>query len=171
VTFLIDGYNLMHAVGLASAGRPARAFDRARTRFLDWLADTGEGRDAVLRVVFDARSAPAASPEYDHHGVRVVFAHRRTADELIEELVAAEPRPQGLTVVSNDGQVREAARRRGCVLHNCQEFVDWLIDAPGRSPGAHAPGSPNPDKPPPDATPAELAAWLAAFSVPKRKPR
>src|SRR5262249_21622071 len=79
----------------------------ARTRFLDWLAHHTAGRDDVVRVVFDAQAAPAASPEIDYRGVRVAFAFGRTADELIEELVAAEPRPDRVTVVSNDGQVRE----------------------------------------------------------------
>src|SRR2546427_5778634 len=104
----------MHALG-AVPHRPAVGrLEPARTRFLDWLADQTAGRDAVLRVVFDAKAAPAASPETDYRGVRVAFAFGRTADELIEELVAAEPRPDRVTVVSNDGQVREAARRRGC---------------------------------------------------------
>src|SRR5262249_35735489 len=153
VTFLIDGYNLMHAVGLASAKLPAGRLERARVRLLDWLADTAEGRGAVLRGVFDAKSAPAASPETDHRGVRVAFAFRRTADELIEELVGADRRPDRITVVSNDGQVRESARRRGCELSTCEEFVDWLVA--GRPEARPRPES-EPDKPEPSATPEEL---------------
>jgi predicted RNA-binding protein with PIN domain len=166
VTFLIDGYNLMHAVGLASARLPPGRLEAARLRLLDWLADAADGRGALLRVVFDAKAAPAASPEADHRGVRVAFAFRRTADERIEELVGAEPRPDRVTVVSNDGQVREAARRRGCGLFACEEFVDWLV---GGRPGARPLPVPEPDKPEPPATPDELAAWLAAFSAPRRK--
>ena len=164
MTFLIDGYNLMHAVGLASAKLPAGRLEGARLRLLDWLADAADGRGATLRVVFDAKAAPAASPETDHRGVRVAFAFRRTADELIEELVGAEPRPERVTVVSNDGQVREAARRRGCGVFSCEALVDWLVE--GR-PDARRLPAPEPDKPEPAATPDELAAWLAAFSAPK----
>src|SRR5262245_57746073 len=156
----------MHAVGLVSAKLPAGQFERARLRLLDWLADAAEGRGALLRVVFDAKSAPAASPEADHRGVRVAFAFRRTADELIEELVGADRRPDRVTVVSNDGQVREAARRRGCGLHTCEEFVDWLVA--GRPEARPLPEA-EPDKPEPSATPDELAAWLAAFSRPRRR--
>jgi predicted RNA-binding protein with PIN domain len=166
VTFLIDGYNLLHAVGLASAKLPAGRLERARQRLLDWLADVSEGRGATLRVVFDAKAAPAASPEADHRGVRVAFAFRRTADELIEETVGAERRPDLITVVSNDAQVREAARRRGCGLHTCEEFVDWLVA--GRA-GSRPLAAPESDKPEPSATPDELAAWLAAFSRPRKR--
>jgi len=164
VTFLIDAYNLMHAVGLARTGLPAKGLERARTRFLDWLADAVRGRDATLRAVFDAQDAPAASPEADYRGVRVRFAHRRTADDEIEELLAAGPAAR-VAVVSNDSRVREAGRRRGASVFACEEFVDWL-SAP---PAAGIPAPPPPDKPEPTATADEMAAWLAAFSTPPKR--
>jgi predicted RNA-binding protein with PIN domain len=168
VTFLIDAYNLMHAAGLLRQGLPLGGLERARTRFLDWLADGAKGRDAVLRAVFDAQDAPAASPESDHRGVRVRFAFRRTADDEIEELLAAEQHPSRVTVVSNDTRVQEAGRRRGSAVYTCEDFVDWLIAGAEQAPVAHASGSPTPEKPVPDATADEMAAWLAAFSAPKR---
>jgi predicted RNA-binding protein with PIN domain len=172
VTFLIDGYNLMHAVGLLGPTRTAGVLRPARTRFLDWLAGAAEGRAAVLRVVFDAekgrgRSAP---PEADVRGVKVRFAFRRTADDEIEDLLAVDPRPERLTVVSNDMRVQEAGRRRGAAVRTCQQFVDWLIAC--GEPGASATaGSAEPEKPAPAATADEMAAWLAAFSAPKPNPR
>jgi len=172
VTYLIDGYNLLHAVGLANRSLPAKGLERARTRLLDWLADAIRGRGELLRVVFDAQNSPAASDESDHRGVRVRFAFRRTADELIAELVRAEPHPARLAVVSNDTQVQDAGRRRGCGVLSCQEFVDRMIQAPvAHAPGspARAAGSPPTEKPEQDATANELAAWLEVFSRPKRK--
>ena len=165
VVFLIDGYNLMHAVGMLRVGLPKKHLAPARTKFLDWLADAARDRPDTLRVVFDAVHGPAPSAEHGHRGVRVRFAFRQTADEQIEELVRAVSVPKGATVVSNDGQVQEAARRRGCGVFTCQEFVDWLI-APPREPGAAPPPD---DKPVPDPTAAELAAWAAAFSQKKKK--
>jgi hypothetical protein len=183
VTFLIDGYNLMHAVGLLAHHAARADLNRARARFLDWLADARaarpqqqtsaaraseqtEGRDAVLRVVFDAQGAPAASPETDHRGVRVRFAFRQTADDEIEELLAAEPLPGRVTVVSNDSRVQDAGHRRGTAVFTCQQFVDWLIEANRASGGRQSPGD---QKHEPTATASELAAWLAAFSAPKPK--
>jgi predicted RNA-binding protein with PIN domain len=172
VTFLIDGYNLMHAVGLARPGLPAGQLQRARKRFLDWLADAALGRDATLRVVFDAVGASAASPESDHRGVWVRFARGHTADDEIEALLAAEPHPARVTVVSNDSRVREAGRRRGAEFRSCEEFVDWTIEVPRkRTDPPRSLEKNKPDKPEPAATADEMAAWLAAFTLPPPKRR
>ncbi|QJW96744.1 NYN domain-containing protein [Frigoriglobus tundricola] len=167
MTFLIDGYNLMYAAGLASRGMPAPQFDRARSRFLDWLADGAKGRAAVLRVVFDALLAPSPSLEALHRGVRVRFAFRQTADDLIEQLVAVEQKPAAVTVVSNDGRVREAGRRAECLLATCEEFIDWLIH-PENHPEPGAPRAPE-DKPVPAVSDEDMNEWLNAFNTPKPK--
>ena len=167
-TFLIDGYNLMYATGLAGRNMPAAQFDRARVRFLDWLADGAKAR-AQLRVVFDAQEAPAPSLETVHCGVRVRFAFRQTADDVIEQLVATEPEPHTVAVVSNDSRVREAARRAGCAVSSCEEFIDWLITSRewGAPPARVA--APEADKPVPSITDDDMNEWLNAFNAPKPK--
>ena len=168
MTFLIDAYNLMHATGLVRQGLPPKGLERARTRFLDWLAVAVKGRDDVFLAVFDAQEAVGPSPETEHRGIRVRFAFHRTADDEIEELLAAAASARQLAVVSNDSRLQEAGRRREAAVYSCEAFVDWLIS---RDQGAHAPRSPVPEKPEPKATPDEMAAWLAAFSAPKRRKR
>jgi len=169
MTFLIDGYNLMHAVGMLGVGPVAGGLERARTKFLDWLAAASGKRPEQLRVVFDAEKGRGPSPEIGHRGVRVRFAYRRTADDEIEELLQAEKRPTLVTVVSNDVRVQDAGRHRGTSVNTCEEFVDWLI-AEKRDPSVVANRSPEDPKPQPSATPDEMAAWLAAFSPPPPKP-
>ena len=168
MTFLIDGYNLMHAVGLAAGAMPGRRFEQARTRFLNWLADQLGDRPDPVRVVFDTTRAAGKATEQDHRGVRVRFAVGQTADDLIEELIAAEPHPDRLAVVSNDTRLQDAARRRGCGVFPCERFVDWLIEPP--KPGVHNSDSPE-EKPAPNPTAEETAAWLRAFSDPPKKRR
>jgi predicted RNA-binding protein with PIN domain len=161
VTFLIDGYNLMFAVGLAGRDTSAARFERARERFLDWLADGAAGR-AEVRVVFDALNAPSPSLAPLHKGVRVRFAFGQTADDLIEELLDEEVRPELLTVVSNDSRVRESARRAGCVPFGCEEFIDWTL-----TPADVESEAPPPDEKKPDPTPDEVDELLRAFARPK----
>lgn len=161
--FLIDGYNLMHAAGyLAVAPRRGR-LEPVRRRFLDWLADAGRGRAAEFRVVFDAAAAPAYSPEAVHRGVRVRFAYRQTADDVIEELLVAEADPRAVVVVSNDGRLHEAARRRRAAAWACERFADWVVS------GEPTPVPARPEPPEkPDAVPADEAAeLLRAFDRPK----
>jgi predicted RNA-binding protein with PIN domain len=166
VTFLIDGYNLMHAAGLAHRAMTGARFDRARTRFLDWLADGAKDR-AEVRVVFDAQEAPAPSLEAVHRGVRVRFAFRQTADDMIEQLVEHEPRPELLTVVSNDSRVRESARRAGCASFTCAEFIDWLISPAVPREQDNRTGAPEGDKPQP--TSGDVDELLPVFNKPKPK--
>jgi predicted RNA-binding protein with PIN domain len=167
VTFLIDGYNLMHAVGLLRQGVPKGELERARTKFLNWLATTAKDRSTALRVVFDARSAPRPSPESEYRGMRILFAFHQTADDLIEEILDAETLPARITVVSNDTRIQASGHRRGATVNTCEQFVDWLIED---SHGSSSP-QPLPDKPEQRATADEMAKWLEAFSAPKRKRR
>jgi hypothetical protein len=126
VTFLIDGYNLMHAAGVVGHRKVDR-LPPARKRFLDWLADAARGRDDTLRVVFDGQAAPADTGEETHRGIQVRFAYRATADDAIEEELARTARG-GVVVVSDDSRLHEAARRRHCEAWGCTKFTDWLIE-------------------------------------------
>ena len=126
--FLVDGYNLLHALGLAERSPGRGVWQRAGTRLLDWLADGHAGKpEADVLVVFDAQAAPGRGSEAAHRGVRVVFARGGTADDWIEEMVGRERVPARLTVVSNDNRIALAARRRGCPAWSCQEYTDYLL--------------------------------------------
>jgi hypothetical protein len=157
VPFLLDGYNLMHAVGAVPVGRGG--FDTARRRFLDWLAGCPAVRGQAVRVVFDAQNSARDLGTSTHRGLLVTYSFRQTADDLIEALVSTEPNPQGLRVVSNDGRVREFARRHRCPVMTCGEFVDWL-QRPETNPA-------NPDREGGDekepSTPDELEMLMKAF--------
>ena len=145
------------SISLSAASTTARSAD-----------DEIPCRSGVLRVVFDAQNGPSASPETDHRGVRVHFAFRQTADDLIEELLAAQTRPRRMTVVSNDVRIQKAGHRRGATVQTCEEFVDWLISDVGQP---RPLPQPEPEKPEPDPTADEMATWLAAFSSPPPKRR
>ena len=170
MTFLIDGYNLMHAVGYATKAMPAGELARGRTRLLDWIADARGDRPDTVRVVFDAVEG-RKSNESTHRGLFVRYAYRQTADDAIEALVAAEKHPKKLAVVSNDNRIRDAARRKSCAVFGCEEFVDWLLKS-ALVPSVAVP--PETDKPAATATDDEMTAWLDVFSQPppkKPKPR
>lgn len=166
MTFLLDGYNLMHAVGSVPPPKGTRTqFDSARVRFLDWLADSPAlcGGGHTVRVVFDAQNSTRDFGTSTHRGLTVTYSFGQTADDLIEALISVEGNPQSVRVVSNDGRLRDFARRHRCRHLTCGEFVNWLMEPPAVDPTrGHGP-----DKP--DQTPAdEVDELLKAFGGKKR---
>jgi uncharacterized protein len=158
--YLIDGYNLLYALGLARKNGGRAAWDRARRVLLDWLADRHGATANNVTVIFDAQNSLGGVVEESHRGLRVLRDRGRTADDLIEDLLREEKSPGALTVVSNDGRVREAAKRCGASVRKCNEYLDELLgpkkpDGPGRQPEAA-----EKDVRP---TPEEQAEWERAF--------
>jgi predicted RNA-binding protein with PIN domain len=160
--FLIDGYNVLHALWPAEGRRlRARAWPRFRQRLLDRLrGKAGTATDAVT-IVFDANHPPAGAPsEEEYQGLHIRFAvGYPSADDLIEELIGAESAPAQLTVVSDDRRIRDAARRRGChVLGG----LDYFESTEGtKPPPSQAPQEPNGK--PEHVAPEEKERWLQEF--------
>lgn len=159
--FLIDGYNLLHAMGaLADPAAPGE-LERARRKLLNRLrAAHGERDAASVTVVFDAARAPAGARQVGtYRGIRVYFAVAQPeADDLIEELIQRDATPHRLTVVSNDHRIQTAARRRRCPVLGCSDYLDWLDRQ--RKPRPRAQG---PDKPE-TLSEGETALWLQEFA-------
>ena len=171
MAFLIDGYNLMHAVGSVPTGVHARQFDAARGRFLDWLAESATLKPyfPVTRIIFDAQNATRDWGTTTHRGLTVTFSFRQTADDLIETYLALDKNPQKIRLVSNDQRLQLAAKRVRAKPMACSEFVDWLIDprTPGDGPKTFPPVAP--EKPKSSAD--DLAEFLQIFGSPKPRPR
>jgi uncharacterized protein len=157
--YLIDGYNLMHALGMAPQSG-GLSLERSRSRFMEWLAVELGTRTAQITLIFDsARSASSGAQHWRE--MRILFANARTADDLIEELIRAEPAPRHLTIVSNDTRLQSAATRGGCVAWNCGTFIDWVQIA-ARTPKTDRA---SPEEKPAEPSTAELDEWLNRFEL------
>jgi predicted RNA-binding protein with PIN domain len=161
VLYLIDGYNLIHALGLLPRRRAPHLLEKARSGLLGLLHGSLGEQAAAITVVFDAAQAPPGLPaEQDHHGIHVVFAvHEAQADDLIEQLIR-QATPGQLTVVSDDHRIQQAARRRSCVVLECGEYLDWL--AAQRRPRSARPAQKEWQKPE-GVSGAETRRWLEVF--------
>ena len=155
--FLIDGYNLLHALGLGPRAI-GLSLERSRSRLIEWLArELGERSNDVC-VVFDSRCTRAQSEQTDR-GVPILYSSGQTADDVIEDLIRKERTPAQLTIVSNDNRLQQAAERGGCAAFTCADFVDWL-QTPDRQ--TKAPRAPTDEKPS-GLSRDEMDEWLKHF--------
>jgi predicted RNA-binding protein with PIN domain len=162
---LIDGYNLLHALGLPAGKADLK---EARSRLLGLLRAWHGDEAGKVTVVFDAACPPRGAPaEFYYQGIRVLFAVAYDeADDLIEVLIRRSPAPRHLTVVSDDHRIQQAARRRECAVLGCAAYLDWLDQQKRPRPA------------PPPATPAKPQAvseeearhWLQEFAELERGP-
>jgi uncharacterized protein len=128
--WLIDGYNVMHAGGRLGPKLGREGFRRARRRFLDELAlALGPQTARQTTVVFDASVHPGDfALDAQYKGLGILFAlGDENADARIELLIAAEPNPRALTVVSSDRRIRQAAARRRTKSVTADQYWE-LID-------------------------------------------
>lgn len=164
--FLIDGYNLMHAAGLARPSYGPGDLERCRHRLLRLLVTflTREERDRA-KVVFDAWDAPEGLPNrMKFEGLQVRFADPgHDADSLIEELILAHSAPRQIIVVSGDRRLQRAAHRRKAKFIGSLSFLDEIVQRPPQRDRDEAPLEPHP-KYEGELTSGELEHWMELFS-------
>ncbi len=162
---LIDGYNFLHALGWIDASQGPKALQRGRASLVRWLvASLPSGELAQTTVVFDAADAPRGLPtESRSRGLTVRFAAgHATADDLIEELIRAEPSPRKLVVVSGDHRIQRAARRRKAEAVDCETWHERVLArAASRDRGPTPP--PAPERPDAELTEEEVERWMREF--------
>jgi hypothetical protein len=126
---LVDGTNLLHALGRGPAPLPAAAI-------------TGRLRAIVppavaVVVVLDGSPAPGAIGRRIASGVEVRYAGSRSADDLLRELVA--PSPDGTVVVTDDIELAGSLRAMGARTAHAAWLVGRLARQRLQAPAAVAP--------------------------------
>jgi predicted RNA-binding protein with PIN domain len=104
---VVDGYNV------TKRGFGDVSLEQQRGRLVGGLGGLAAQCGAEVTVVFDGAEKMVAltSPP---RGVRVLFSRKgETADELIRQLVRAEPAGRPIVVISSDKEVADGVRRHG----------------------------------------------------------
>jgi predicted RNA-binding protein with PIN domain len=160
VRYLIDGYNLLHAMGVLGGKVGPRGLERARAALLGRLCgDHGENTDSVT-VVFDAADAPRdAVAEEEYRGLHIRYALDGEADDVIEKLIQQDAAPRQLTVVSDDRRLKQAGRRRRCSVLGCQDYLDSMEKRRRSKPSASK-ANPKPE----GMSDEEARHWLREFA-------
>lgn len=161
---IIDGYNLLHAAGLAKKKYAQGEFERTREKLLSLLRRLLATREQEQTViVFDAaRRDPSLSDHALRSGeIRILFStHHGNADALIETLIEDHPTPRKLTVISSDHRIQRSARLHQALFLDSESFLDDLLRRP---PKRRKPLPPHP-KQTGEMTSGELEFWLREFA-------
>src|SRR5262245_50427036 len=158
--YLIDGYNLLHAMGLLSGRVGPHGLEKARLALLGRLCGDHGAAVADVTVVFDAaRAPPGAVPEEHYQGLHIRYALDSEADDVIESLIRRDAAPRKLTVVSDDHRIQQAARRRRCPVLGCLDYLDQMERLRKRK--ASAPETP---AKPEGVSGDETQHWLREFA-------
>ncbi|MFC8830270.1 NYN domain-containing protein [Streptomyces sp. NPDC057137] len=105
---VVDGYNV------TKTGYPTMPLEKQRLRLLGGLAMLAAQSGAEMTCVFDGAELAAPVLLAPPRGVRVLFSKPGvTADELIRQLVRAEPPGRPVVVVSTDREVADGVARAG----------------------------------------------------------
>jgi predicted RNA-binding protein with PIN domain len=156
VSYLVDGYNLLFALGLLDRRDGVKALLQARCRLLERLRTALA--DGETTVVFDSgRHRTKAPVVQEYEGLHIRFAHGgEVADDVIETLIVRNPSPGNLVVISNDQRIQAAARRRGARSWSSDQFLDHAEASP------KTPRPARPDRPP--LSRDDVQHWLEEFA-------
>ncbi len=103
---IVDGYNV------TKSGYAQLTLADQRDRLIRELSLLAGRTSAEITVVFDGASVVVPQPR--HRGVRVLYSpHGVLADDVITQLVAAEPVGRVLLVVTADNEILQEISRRG----------------------------------------------------------
>jgi predicted RNA-binding protein with PIN domain len=115
--WLVDGMNVI-------GSRPDRWWrhrERAMRELAARLAELAAEREEAVRVVFDGR---APRRPFEAPGIEVTFAPggRNAADDRIVAIVAEDPDPSSLRVVTSDKALVNRVRARGAEVEPAGAF-------------------------------------------------
>jgi predicted RNA-binding protein with PIN domain len=114
---VVDGYNV------TKTGYPTMPLEKQRLRLLGGLAALAAQSGAEVTCVFDGAELAAPVLLAPPRGVRVLFSKPgQTADELIRQLVRAEPSGRPVVVVSSDREVAD-----GCAASGARPVASALL--------------------------------------------
>jgi predicted RNA-binding protein with PIN domain len=119
---IVDGYNVTRAEWDDST------LEAQRVRLLRGLGPLAAQSGAEVTVVFDGTNADSRPVVQQPRGVRVLFSPRGVlADDVIRDLVAAEPPGRPVGVVTSDQEVaRDVARKPGVRVIGSRALVRLL---------------------------------------------
>lgn len=146
--FLIDGYNLLHAMVRG------RATSEARDRLIGLIEAFCRRGGYSARIVFDPTAELPRKAQRGPLEIRGVAQGRTADDEIIAELEATDDRT-AYTVVTNDRAIVQEAHKRKVEVISCEDFARRLRDDEGGGRSGKRD----------DVPPGEVDYWMREFGL------
>lgn len=165
---LVDGYNLMYAVGAIQHGATEpKALQRGRERVIGMIAQrmSHELRKRVW-IVFDSELAPKDLPDlWLKDGVYIAFSRGwNSADEMLQAILAEHHSPKQLVVISSDHAVQRKALSRNARCFDSDGWTD-AIDALSSGQASKQDDEHEDAVRPDNVSPSERDRWLREFGL------
>ena len=118
---IIDGYNLLHQDEALEGRRDD--LQTARQRLVRRIERAAPEMAPRISVVFDGREG-GRDASFDAPHLEVLFSPaNRTADAVIERMVAAAKKPERILVVTSDRIEEQVVSAAGAMVLSCLEFT------------------------------------------------
>ena len=119
--WLIDGYNLLHALNALSQWRGL-----SREKFLILLADFAAARDRRVTVVLDGKGNPDEFQAYLTKSFSVLYSQDVSADTCIEKCLYERRKEASFVVVTHDRAIASMARGAGARVMSAGDILELL---------------------------------------------
>jgi len=121
VRLIVDGYNV------SKTAWPESSLEAQRIRLLNGIAPLVARSGAETTVVFDAATSSSRPLVHPPRGVRVLFSPPGViADDVIRDLVDAEPEGRMVVVVTGDQEIVRDVRRAGARTVGAEALIGVL---------------------------------------------
>jgi predicted RNA-binding protein with PIN domain len=118
---VVDGYNV------TKTAWPQSPLEAQRIRLLQAVAPLAARSGAETTVVFDGAASTARAVANAPRGVKVLFSPEGViADDVIRDLVAAEPEGRVVVVVTSDRELADDVRRAGARAMQAEALIRLL---------------------------------------------
>ncbi len=122
-TYVIDGNNLIR--GFCSSGNGPARQDSLIQQLRLFVQPPSKGPRAKVVLVFDG-PGPTSQPA---PGLTVQHSGQGSADSVIRGIISRASNPRNMFIVSNDSEIRQAARSRRLPMMSCAEFREKLDES------------------------------------------
>lgn len=155
---IIDGYNLIKSPRVSFP--QANSLEAQREYLLQILQSSPALRNRQVTVVFDGGEPFPGPHTYTYGHIRLVFSGpRKTADEVIQQMIRKASRPAELHIVTSDRRIQFTARDHGAIVTDSPTFWEMLHITPVPTGSGE-----QIDEKPADALPdGEVQEWLKMF--------